>query len=171
MIEVGTLAQIRRLYHRNKQYIKEISRQTGLARNTVRSWLGEPGMVEPKYAPRVIVTKLDVYYNILYSWLKVDSGRGKREQRSKLHMWQELCDMGYTGSYARVCTNARLWKITEGLAGVKAAFIPIKFKHAMPSSSTGAPRTPSSVAYVNWLSCHILKCAPAAPYGSAPTHP
>ena len=129
MIKVGTLAKIRRLYHRDKQSIKEISRQTGLARNTVRSWLREPDVVEPKYAPRVIVTKLDAYIETLERWLKADSGRGKRERRSKLHMWQELCDMGYTGSYARVCAYARLWKIREGLAGAKAAFIPLKFKH------------------------------------------
>lgn len=86
-------------------------------------------MVEPKYTPRVIVTKLDAYVETLNHWLKADSGRGKRERRSKLHMWQELCDMGYIGSYARVCAYARLWKIKEGLAGAKAAFIPLKFKH------------------------------------------
>ncbi len=129
MIKVGTLAKIRRLYYRDKLPIKEISRQTGLARNTVRSWLREPDVVEPKYAPRVIVTKLDAYVETLNRWLKADSGRGKRERRSKLHMWQELCDLGYTGSYARVCAYARLWKIREGLAGAKAAFIPLKFKH------------------------------------------
>jgi hypothetical protein len=102
VIKVGTLAKIRRLYYRDKLPIKEISRQTGLARNTVRSWLREPDVVEPKYAPRVIVTKLDAYIETLNRWLKADSGRGKRERRSKLHMWQELCDLGYTGSYVEL---------------------------------------------------------------------
>ena len=49
MIKVGTLAKIRRLYFRDKQSIKEICRQTGMARNTFRSWLRDPEMVEPKY--------------------------------------------------------------------------------------------------------------------------
>ncbi len=45
---MGTLAKIRRLYFRDKQSIKEICRQTGMSRNTVRSWLRDPEMVEPK---------------------------------------------------------------------------------------------------------------------------
>jgi hypothetical protein len=59
VIKVGTLAKIRRLYFRDKQSIKEICRQTGLSRNTVRTWLREPEMSEPKYRARVVVTKLD----------------------------------------------------------------------------------------------------------------
>ena len=42
VIKVGTLAKIRRLYFRDKQSIKEICRQTGMSRNTVRSWLRDP---------------------------------------------------------------------------------------------------------------------------------
>ena len=77
MIKVGTLAKIRRLYFRDKQSIKEICRQTGMSRNTVRSWLRDPEMVEPKYPARVVVSKLDAYSETLSLWLKADSGRGK----------------------------------------------------------------------------------------------
>ena len=41
---------------------------------------------------------------------------------------QALCELGYAGSYGRVCAFARLWKIKEGLAAAKGAFIPLKFK-------------------------------------------
>ena len=78
MIKVGTLAKIRRLYFRDKQSIKEICRQTGMSRNTVRSWLRDPEMVEPKYPVRLVVSKLDAYSETLSLWLKADSGRGKR---------------------------------------------------------------------------------------------
>ena len=54
VIKVGTLAKISRLYFRDKQSIKEICRQTGIARNTVSTWLREPGRVEPKYPVRVV---------------------------------------------------------------------------------------------------------------------
>ena len=91
MIKVGTLAKIRRLYLRDKQPIKEICRQTGLSRNTVRTWLREPGMVEPKYPVRRVITKL--------------------------------------GGYGRVCSFARAWATSQGLATAKGAFIPLKFKH------------------------------------------
>ena len=128
MIKVGTLAKIRRLYFRDKQSIKEICRQTGMSRNTVRSWLRDPEMVEPKYPARVAVSKLDAYSETLSLWLKADSGRGKRERRTKGQMWQALCELGYTGSYGRVCAFARLWKTQEGLAAAKGAFIPLKFR-------------------------------------------
>jgi transposase-like protein len=65
VIKVGTLAKIRRLYLRDKLSIKEISRQTSLSRNTVRSWLRESDMVEPMYPTRQVVTKLDNYADTL----------------------------------------------------------------------------------------------------------
>ncbi len=129
MIKVGTLAKIRRLYFRDKLSIKEICRQTSLSRNTVRTWLRESEMVEPKYPPRRIVTKLDDYADTLKTWLKADSGRNKRERRTKGQMWLELRALGYTGSYGRVCAFARDWKTSEGLATSKGAFIPLKFAH------------------------------------------
>jgi len=128
VIKVGTLAKIRRLYFRDKQSIKEICRQTGLSRNTVRSWLREPEMVEPGYPARRVVTKLDDYAETLRTWLKADAGRNKRERRTKGQMWRELCALGYTGSYGRVCAFARAWKAGNGQAHSKGAFIPLKFQ-------------------------------------------
>jgi transposase len=131
VIKVGTLAKIRRLYFRDKQSIKEICRQTGLSRNTVRSWLREPEMVEPKYPARVVVSKLDAYADTLRMWLKADAGRGKRDRRTKGQMWQALREMGYAGSYGRICAFARQWRQSQDTGGVgstKAAFIPLKFK-------------------------------------------
>lgn len=129
MIKVGTLAKIRRLYFRDKLSIREISRQTGLSRNTLRTWLRQPQRVEPQYPKRVAVSKLDAYAETLRQWLKADAGRNKRDRRTKSQMWQELVAMGYSGSYARVCAFARAWKLQQGLASAKAAFIPLKFAH------------------------------------------
>jgi transposase len=94
VIKVGTLAKIRRLYFQDKLFIREISRQTGMSRHTVRTWLREPDMLEPNYPARVVVTKLDAYADTLRQWLKADAGRNKRERRSKGQMWQELCELG-----------------------------------------------------------------------------
>ena len=129
MIKVGTLAKIRRLYFRDKLPIKEICRQTGLSRNTVRVWLREPDMLEPKYPVRLIATKLDAYAETLRTWLKADAGRNKRERRTKGQMCQELQALGYSGGYGQVCAFARAWATEQGLAGAKGAFIPLKFKH------------------------------------------
>ena len=129
MIKVGTLAKIRRLYFRDKLPIKEICRQTGLSRNTVRAWLREPEMIEPKYPVRRIATKLDAYAETFRTWLKADAGRNKRERRTKGQMWQDLCALGYIGGYGQVCAFARAWAISQSLAVAKGAFIPLKFRH------------------------------------------
>lgn len=78
MIKVGTLAKIRRLHLREGVPIKEIERRTGLARNTIKSWLRKGEMVEPKYPPRAVATKLDGFTEQLATWLKADAHRGKR---------------------------------------------------------------------------------------------
>jgi len=39
VINVGTLAKIRRMHLRDGLPIKEIERRTGLARNTIKVWL------------------------------------------------------------------------------------------------------------------------------------
>ena len=61
-----------------------------MSRNTVRSRLRDLEMVEPKYQARVVASKLDAFTETLSLWLKADSGRGKREWRTKGQMWQAL---------------------------------------------------------------------------------
>lgn len=46
------LAKIRRMHLRDGLSIGEVSRRTGLSRNTVRQWLRQDGVIEPKYPAR-----------------------------------------------------------------------------------------------------------------------
>jgi len=94
VIKVGTLAKIRRLHLREGVPIKEIERRTGLARNTIKSWLRKGQMVEPKYPLRVMATKLDGFTEQLATWLKADSHRGKRDRRTVKLMYEELAAQG-----------------------------------------------------------------------------
>jgi transposase len=43
------IGKIRRMHRRDKKTKREISRATGLSRNTVAKWLDEAQEVEPKY--------------------------------------------------------------------------------------------------------------------------
>lgn len=56
------LAKIRRPHLREGVPIKEIERRTGIARNTIKNWLRKGQMVEPKYPPRLMATKLEVVH-------------------------------------------------------------------------------------------------------------
>jgi hypothetical protein len=82
VIEVGQLAKVRRLHLREGKPIKEVSRQLGLSRNTVRKWLREPEMAKPVYPARVVATKLDGYKDSLRGWVKANAVRGPVEPLS-----------------------------------------------------------------------------------------
>jgi transposase len=125
---VGMLAKIRRMHYREHLSIREIARRSGLARNTVRDWLRQPQVLEPEYARREVVTKLDAFVETLSTWLTATRHRGKRERRTVLSMYQELAAMGYRGGYGRVAAFARRFIAEESSRGGGRAFVPLKFQ-------------------------------------------
>lgn len=125
---MGMLSKIRRMRFRDQLSIREIARKTGLSRNTVRQWLNQPDVVEPKYADRVVVTKLDAYAETLTGWLKANQHRGKRDRRTIHSMYCELAAMGYRGGYGRVAAFARKFREEEAQQGRGRAFVPLKFQ-------------------------------------------
>ena len=127
MIKVGTLAKIRRMHLREGLSIKEIQRRTGLARNTIRTWLRKGEMVEPKYPQREVKTNLDGFEDVLSGWLKTDLHRGKRDRRTIKTMYADLIEQGYGGSYGRVAAFARRWREEQAGKVGKHAFVPLKF--------------------------------------------
>lgn len=110
MINVGTLAKIRRMHLRDGLPIKEIERRTGLARNTIKAWLRKGEMVEPKYPRRVSQSKLDAYRQTLAGWLGADQHRGRRDRRTMKALFEALVELGYAGSYGRVAAFSRRWR-------------------------------------------------------------
>ncbi len=108
MIDVATLSVIRRWALREQLSIREIARRTGLSRNTIRKYLRE-GDVEPKYAKRVSVSKLDAFAEKLSGWLVREASRSRKQRRTLLQMHADLVALGYQGSYNRVAAFARAW--------------------------------------------------------------
>lgn len=92
---MGMLAKIRRMHLRDGLPIREISRQTGLSRNTIRHWLRQPAMQEPHYPERKVVSILDPWAEQLRQWLETDRQRNKRERRTAVHFHQALQAQGY----------------------------------------------------------------------------
>jgi predicted transcriptional regulator len=78
---VATLNVIRRWALRDQMSIREISRRTGLARNTVKKHLRSEES-EPKYPRRVSSSKLDPYAEKLATWL---GNRGNKIAETAAH--------------------------------------------------------------------------------------
>ncbi len=109
MIDVALLSVIRRWHFREGMPIREITRRTGLSRNTVRKYLAS-GVVEPRYSNRRSPSKLDDYELTLTSWLFRESSRHRKQRKNIKQLHSDLVQLGYTGSYDRVAAFARAWR-------------------------------------------------------------
>jgi transposase len=122
------LGKIRRLYYRDGLTVSEIVRRTGLARNTVKSWLKAAEGVVPKYRRRPAEDiKIAPFAEQLTKALEVDARRPKRDRRTALKLFGELQSAGFAGDYSRVTEFIRCWRQNGGQALVKA-YVPLKFE-------------------------------------------
>jgi transposase len=129
VIDVALLSVIRRWHFREGMPIREITRRTGLSRNTIRKYLAS-GVVEPRYPDRKSPSKLDDYELTLTSWLFRESRRYRKQRRSIKRLHLDLVQLGYTGSYDRVAAFARQWRIEQQDAQKTAAkhtYVPLQF--------------------------------------------
>ena len=129
MIDVALLSVIRRWHFREGMPIREITRRTGLSRNTVRKYLAS-GVVEPRYPKRKSPSKLDDYELTLTSWLFRESRRHRKQRKTLKQLHSDLLQLGYTGSYDRVAAFARAWRQAQQEAKKTAAkntFVPLSF--------------------------------------------
>ena len=129
MIDVALLSVIRRWHFREGMPIREITRRTGLSRNTVRKYLAN-GVIEPNYPKRSSPSKLDDYEATLISWLFREAKRHRKQRRSVKQLHSDLVQLGYTGSYDRVAAYARHWRQEQQEAqrtAAKHTYVPLRF--------------------------------------------
>jgi transposase len=95
------LSVIRRWHYRDHFSIREISRRTGLSRNTVRKYL-RSDTVEPKFNIPDRPSKLDPYADKLSQMLRQEAGKSRKQKRTTKQLHADLAALGYDGSYNRV---------------------------------------------------------------------
>ena len=129
MINVGTLSKLRRLVKREGISQRDAARRLGLSRNTVKKWLDDEVMVEPRYPKRAATASiLDPYKEQLASWMKADSHRPKRERRDIKAMFQAVRAMGYGGSRGPVYEFCKRWRDEQANAPRHTGFVPMRFE-------------------------------------------
>jgi transposase len=104
VIDMELLSVIRRW-----RLIREISRRTGLSRNTVRKYL-RSDIVEPKFSFADRTSKLDPYADKLSRMLLQEAAKSRKHKRTIKQLHADLVALGYDGSYNRVAAFAREWK-------------------------------------------------------------
>lgn len=118
--------KIRRMYLRDKLSLHEITKRTGLSRNTIRKWLRTTGKAEPpKYRRKGEPGKLAAFQSTLEQALKADSHRPKQNRRTAKDLYAQIKADGYTGGYSQLTAFIRIWRKSEGKK--PHAFVPLKF--------------------------------------------
>ena len=127
---MALLSVIRRWAFRDRIPIREICRRTGLSRNTIRKYL-RSDEVEPEFRVPDRPSKLDPYAEKLAHWLKIESGRSRKQKRTVIQLHADLAALGYEGSYGRVAAFARDWKANrlrdQQMSG-RGTFVPLAFE-------------------------------------------
>jgi transposase len=127
---MALLSVIRRWAFRDRISIREISRRTGLSRNTIRRYL-RSDEVAPRFKVPERPSNLDPFAEKLAYWLKVEAGRSRKQKRTVKQIYGDLVALGYDGSYGRVAAFARDWKanrLREQQTSGRGTFVPLAFE-------------------------------------------
>ncbi len=126
MLVVETIAKIRRAHFVQGKSIKQICREFGMSRNTVRKVI-RSGATEFSYdrsaQPR---PKIDPWRSELDQLLAENDRRAKRERLTLIRIYEELRNLGYEGGYdaVRRYASGRSQSVREASA---AAYVPLSF--------------------------------------------
>ncbi|MGH8711343.1 MAG: IS21 family transposase, partial [Burkholderiales bacterium] len=121
------LGKVRRMYLRDKLSLREITKRTGLSRNTIREWLRKPDETAvPPYARKEGLCKLDAFHATLEQALKADAHRTKQNRRTVKALLAQIKAEGYLGGYSQLTAFVRAWRGREGKT--PRAFVPLKFE-------------------------------------------
>jgi len=124
------LSVIRRWSFRDRMPIREISRRTGLSRNTIRKYLRSEA-VEPQFQAPLRPSKLDPFAQKLSGWLRTEAKKSRKQKRRVKQLHSDLVALGYEGSYGRVAAFVRDWKadrrIEQQTSG-RGTFVPLVFQ-------------------------------------------
>ena len=127
MITMEMFGKIRRLYFRDKLSLHEITKRTGLSRNTIRKWLRADEKVAPsKYRRSKEPGKLNAFHTTLEQAIKADSHRPKQNRRTAKDLFAQIKADGYTGGYSQLTAFIRNGRTGEGKQ--LHAFVPLKFE-------------------------------------------
>src|SRR5580693_9781080 len=126
MLTVETIGRIRREHFIKGKTIREIARDLGVSRNTVRKVLrsGETSFeYERTVQPR---PKLGRWTAELDELLESNAAKPAREQLTLIRIFEEFRERGYDGGYDALRRYARRWAKDRGQA-TAAAYVPLSF--------------------------------------------
>ena len=157
MLVVETIARIRFEFFSRGKKIKQIARELGVARDTVRKVV-RSGATEFRYKREVQPQpKLGPWLVVLTDILEREEKLPRRERRSTIRLFEELRGRGYDGAHDSIHRFVKAWRSDRARAPAHA-FIPLRFDpgeayqfdwshegielHGLPLTTAGLPFRP-----------------------------
>jgi transposase len=121
-----TVSKIRCWIKKGEKSIHQVSRETGLSRNTIRKYLRDEN-AEPKYkrSKPTQSKRLIEYEALLRDMYTADLGCAPRARRTMRGLYEALVTEGFEGSYDTVRRYIIGLKATSG--GISKGYIPLEF--------------------------------------------
>ena len=126
MLIVETIGRIRREHFVKGKTIKEIVRDLGISRNTVRKALRSEETSFVYGRDTQPLPKLGPWSKKLDDLLETNAKKSVRERLTLIRIFEDLHGLGYEGGYDAVRRYARKWRDEQG-ALTAAAFVPLSF--------------------------------------------
>ena len=127
MLIVETIGRIRREHFVKGKTIKEIVRDLGISRNTVRKALRSEETSFVYGRDTQPLPKLGPWSKKLDDLLGANAKKPARERLTLIRVFEDLRGLGYEGGYDAVRRYARKWRDEQG-ALTAAAYVPLSFE-------------------------------------------
>jgi hypothetical protein len=126
MISLETTAKVRRDHFVHGKSIKQISRERGISRNSVRKILRSGDTTFQYERPETPMPKLGAFLERLEAMLEANEKRAKRDRFRLTRIFDDLRREGYEGGYDAVRRHAQRWRRRRH-GGVSQAYVPLTF--------------------------------------------
>ena len=121
-----TIAKVRRDHFVHKKGIKEICRDRGISRNSVRKILRSKVTQFHYERSTQPLPKLGQFTEELDVMLKANERCSRKERLTLMRIHDDLRRVGYDGSYDSVRRYAKRWR-SQRSTGLEHAFVPLSF--------------------------------------------
>jgi transposase len=126
MISVETTAKVRRDHFVHGKSIKQICRERGVSRHSVRKILRSGETTFHYERSATPMPKLGAFVERLEAMLEANEKRSKRDRFRLTRVFDDLRREGYEGGYDAVRRHAQRWRRRRH-GGVAPAFVPLTF--------------------------------------------
>lgn len=126
MLIVETIARVRRDHHILHKPIKQIARERGLSRNTVRKILRTDETSFSYERDHQPLPRLGGHVVALERMLEENQSKSRRERLTLMRMFELLQAEGYDGGYDAIRRHVRRWR-AERVSVATGVFIPLYF--------------------------------------------